>query len=81
MTYEETKEALDWLLTTVKEHAGILPLTMNFLEPFKFAFDVAYDEFSNEGKFKEALAELKIKNVDAVTFAMIEHKLVNFEKS
>jgi len=80
MVYCETKEALNWLLTTVREHNGTLPLTTDFLASFKSIFDFAYDEFSNEVNFKEALTELKIKNIDAVTLAMVKHEFVSFKK-
>lgn len=76
MTYYEMKDALDWLFTTVRKHDGILSLDVNFLTSFKETFDIAYDEPAND--FKELLAELRVKNVDAVTFFMIENEIVKF---
>lgn len=77
MTHYEIIESVKWLLTTVKEHNGNLPLTIDFLISFKSVFDIAY-ESTNKKQFKKCLIELKIKNVDAVIFAIVKHKLVPF---
>lgn len=74
MVYDEIKDALNWLIYISKKHNYKLPLIIDFLKSFKNVLDIAYDLINNDD-LKNALIELKIKNIDAVMFFMIDYKI------